>query len=204
MAAYFPMFIEIEGRSCLIIGGGRIALHKIRVLSDFGVRMKVVAPEILPEIRELDNVDCCERYFEREDLKGQAMVIAATDDKEQNHRVSRMCREEKIPVNDVDQPEDCSFIFPAYLKEGDVVAAFSSGGLSPVITQYLKEQVRPILTPLLGQLADCLGRLRPKVQKSFPMEARKQIYRRILQLGLKKQAVPSEEETERMIWDSRP
>lgn len=204
MAAYFPMFIEIEGRNCLIIGGGRIALHKIRVLQDFGAQIQVVAPEILPEIRELENVACCQKYFEKEDLRGQAMVIAATDDQEQNRRISRMCREEKIPVNAVDQPEDCSFIFPAYLKEGDVVAAFSSGGKSPVVVQYLKEQARPILTPLLGQLAVFLGSLRPKVQKISPMETRKKIYKRLLQLGLEKREVPSEEMAERVIRDLRP
>lgn len=201
MAKYFPMFIEMEGRNCLVIGGGRIAFHKIKVLQDFGARIQVVSPEILPEIRELENVACCERYFEKEDLKGQAIVIAATDDKAQNHRISRMCREEKIPVNAVDQPEDCSFIFPAYLKEGDVVAAFSSGGQSPIVTQYLKEQARPILTPLIGQLAECIGGLRQRVSQISPMETRKKIYKRILQSGLEKQEVPSEETAERIIRD---
>ncbi len=199
MANYFPMFIEIKNKPCLIIGGGRIALHKIRVLQDFGAQIQVVAPEILSEIQEMENVICHERHFQKEDLRGQAMVIAATDDREENHRISQVCREERIPMNAVDQPEDCSFIFPAYLKEGDVVAAFSSGGQSPVVTQYLKEQIRPAMTPLLGNLAECLGSLRERIRQIEPVEVRKKIYQEILEVGLEKGDIPSEEEIEEII-----
>lgn len=201
MSNYFPMFIEIKDKSCLVAGGGQIALHKIRVLKDFDVQIMVVAPEILPEIQEMENVICCERCFEKEDLNEQVMVIAATDDKAQNHWISQLCRAEKIPVNAVDQPEDCSFIFPAYLKEGEVVAAFSSGGQSPVVTQYLKEQMRPVMTPLLGKLTNCLGNLRKKVQKMRPAEIRKKIYHEILYFGLEKGDIPSSEEIEEIIRD---
>lgn len=201
MADYFPMFIEIKNKRCLVVGGGRIAFHKLKVLKDFGAQVMVVAPIIMPGIREMEDVICCERHFEKGDLKGQAMVIAATDDKELNHRISQICREEKIPVNAVDQPEDCSFIFPAYLKKGEVVAAFSSGGQSPVVTQYLKEQMRPVMTPLLGNLAECLGSLRERVRQINPVEARKKIYQEILQAGLEKGEVPSDEEIEEIIWE---
>lgn len=201
MADYFPMFIEIKNKSCLVVGGGGIALHKIKVLKDFGVKIMVVAPMIMPEIQEMKEVICCERNFEKKDLKGQVMVIAATDDKELNHQISQACREEKIPVNAVDQPEDCSFIFPAYLKEGKVVAAFSSGGKSPVVTQYLKEQIRPVMTPLLGNLAECLGSLRKRVRQINPVGTRKKIYQEILQIGLEKGKIPSDEEIEEILQE---
>lgn len=199
MADYFPMFIEIKNKNCLVVGGGRIAFHKVKVLRDFEVQIMVVAPVILSEIQEMKDVVCCERQFEKKDLKGQFMVIAATDDKEMNHRISQICREEEIPVNAVDQPEDCSFIFPAYLKEGEVVAAFSSGGQSPVVTQYLKERVRPFMTPLLGNLSERLGGLREKVRRINPAEARKNIYQEILQAGLEKGEIPSDEEIEEIL-----
>lgn len=199
MADYFPMFIEIKNKNCLVVGGGRIAFHKVKVLRDFEVQIMVVAPVILSEIQEMKDVVCCERQFEKKDLKGQFMVIAATDDKEMNHRISQICKEEEIPVNAVDQPEDCSFIFPAYLKEGEVVAAFSSGGQSPVVTQYLKERVRPFMTPLLGNLSERLGGLREKVRRINPAEARKNIYQEILQAGLEKGEIPSDEEIEEIL-----
>ncbi len=129
------MFIELNGRRCLVVGGGGIALHKIRVLKEFGADVLVVSPTVLPEILELKGVSYRRKSFDRSDLAGQELVVAATDDAEQNRRISELCREKHIPVNAVDQIKDCSFIFPAYLKEGEVVAAFSSGGQSGAVSE---------------------------------------------------------------------
>lgn len=197
--SYFPMFIELKGKSCLIVGGGQVAFHKMKVLRDFGARLTVVAAEISSEIKETKGVHCREKLFEPEDLKGQELVVAATDDKEQNHKISVLCQKEHIPVNAVDQMEDCSFIFPAYLKKGEVVAAFSSGGQSPVVAQYLKEQMRPILTELLGELAAQLGGLREQVKQIEPKGARKVVYQALLQQGLVQAALLSENEIEKIM-----
>lgn len=198
--SYFPMFIELQSRPCLVAGGGQIAFHKVKVLIDFGAQITVVAPEILPEIEEISGVDCQKRSFKEADLEGQELVVAATNDKKLNHRISLICRKKKIPVNVVDQPEECSFIFPAYIKEKEVVAAFSSGGQSPVITQYLKEQMRSVATPLLGEMASCLGCLRKNVQQSAKTnDAKKKIYREILMLSIEKDRIPTEEEIEQII-----
>ena len=199
--SYFPMFIELKGKSCLVVGGGWIALHKVKVLKDFGAQVSVVAVKVLPEIKAVEGVDCQEKNFEPQDLKGRELVVAATDSKEENHRISLLCKKEHIPVNAVDQIEDCSFIFPAYLKEGEVVAAFSSGGQSPVVTQYLKEKMRPELTELLGELTAQLGSLRGRVKQINPESARKAIYLALLQQGLEQGAVLSEEEIEKAIAD---
>lgn len=197
--SYFPMFMELKDRPCLVVGGGKIALRKVKVLRDYGARVTVAAPEILPEFRAMEGVVCLEKYFESCDLAGQVLAVAATDDPVQNHRISQACREAGIPVNAVDQKEDCSFIFPAYLKEGEVVAAFSSGGQSPVIAQYLKEQMRPVLTPLLGDLAEALGSLREGLRQPGPEGVRKKLCQEILASGLETGAVPSEEEMEEII-----
>ena len=198
--SYFPMFIELEGRRCLVVGGGRIALHKIKALKDFGADVLVVSPVISQEIYEIEGISCCRKEFEWEDLEGQEIVVAATDDKERNHRISRACREKSIPVNAVDQIEDCTFIFPAYVKEGEVVAAFCSGGQSPVIAQYLKEQISPAMTPLLGETAACLGKLRKELrQYTKTEEERKEIYRTLLQMALLEDKVPSKETIEEII-----
>lgn len=198
--SYFPMFVELKGKNCLIIGGGKIALRKVEVLKEFGAQIQVIAPEILPEIQKIEGVICNKRYFEWKDLENKELVIAATDDSEQNHQISQACKREKIPVNAVDQTEDCSFIFPAYLKEGEVVVAFSSGGQSPVITQYLKSQTRPIVTAYVGEMAACFGALRGRVKQCVNSErARKKIYQELLQLGLEHDTIPSEEEIEKVI-----
>ncbi len=197
--SYFPMFIELKERRCLVVGGGDIALHKVKVLIDFGAHVTVVSPDILLEIKQMELVSYREGKFHPRDLDGQQLVVAATDDEEENHRIAQACKAAHLPVNAVDQIEDCNFIFPSYLKKGEVVAAFSSGGQSPLVTQYLKAQMVPLLTDLLAKLAERLGDLRKSVQTSCPQEARKAVYQEILSLGLEKGSVPSDEEIGRVI-----
>lgn len=198
--SYFPMFVELKNKPCLVVGGGAVALRKVKTLKDFGAGITVTAPRIRPEIREMDGIFCREREFRQDDLKGQELVVAATADKGLNRQISIACKRAGIPVNAVDQPEDCSFIFPAYLKEGEVVSAFSSGGQSPVIAQFLKEQMRPAMTPWLGELADCLGSLRAAVKQGIKTEGeRKKFYQELLQLSLEKDRIPTEEEIERRL-----
>ena len=198
--SYFPMFIELNDEDCLVVGGGRIALHKVKVLKDFGARITVVAARILPELKAAEDIEFQERRFAPEDVEGRRLVIAATDDKEQNHRISMICKKKHIPVNAVDQTEDCSFIFPAYLKENEVVAAFSSGGQSPVVTQYLKEQMRSVMSELLGELAMQLGGVRERIRQSVPECERKAVYQAILQKGLKHGEPLSDEDIELLIF----
>lgn len=198
--AYFPLFIDIEQKPCLVAGGGKVALRKVQVLLDFGADVRVVAPVILEEIKALKNVHLTEREFLPEDIREQVLVVAATDDTLMNHRIAGLCRTQGILVNAVDQMEDCTFIFPAYVKQRDVVAAFSSSGKSPVMTQYLKAQEQEILTELIGELNDTLGSIREKAKQLFNIEEeRKQVYEEILKLGIKRQSVPTEEEIKDLI-----
>lgn len=198
--SYFPMFVELKDQDCLVVGGGRIAFRKVQVLQDFGAAVTVVAKEIVPELERHAGVHCLKKECGPEDLAGRKFVVAAAGDREQNRKVSEWCKDRGIPVNVVDQPEDCSFIFPAYLKQGEVVAAFSSGGNSPVITQYLKKHTSPLITEHLGKLADCLGRLREEVKCCVPTEEeRKQVYLKILERGLLEETLPTEEEIQQML-----
>ena len=183
--AYFPMFVQLKNKKCLVIGGGRIAFRKIEVLKDFEADVTVIAPEMIPQIRQIDKVRRIFRTFMEKDFKEADLVVAATDDQKVNSEISQICRQQKIPVNAVDQKEDCSFIFPSYVKEGEVVAAFSSGGQSPLITQYLKEKIKPDLNEELGQIAQILGNLRNLAKSCIATEQeRKAFYRELLQIGL--------------------
>ncbi len=110
------------------------------------------------------------------------------------------CKERGILVNAVDRIEDCSFIFPAYVKQKDVVAAFSSSGKSPVLTQYLKAQEYEILTGQIGCLNDLLGSLRSRVKQLLSTEEeRKCFYQELLELGLEKESLPTEREVEALL-----
>lgn len=198
--AYFPLFINIENKHCLVVGGGRVAMRKVQILLDFGAQVSTISPVILSEMKQIKEITVMERNFMPEDVKDKILVVAATDDTELNHQIAEFCRKQGILVNVVDQIEDCSFIFPAYVKQKDVVAAFSSSGKSPVVTQYLKAQEEEILTRRIGNINELLGSLRDSVKQLFDtVEERKCFYQEILRLGLEKECIPTEKEVEELI-----
>ena len=197
--AYFPMYIELEHVRCLIAGGGQVAARKAEVLLDFGAEVWVVAPCIQESLRENPKITCLLRQFQVQDLEEAKLVVAATDDKQLNHEISLWCRQRMIPVNAVDQTEDCTFILPSYVKQGPVTAAVTSGGTSPVAAQYLKRRIEEIFPRNLGATARLLGQVRPYVKKFLDTEAqRKKVYEGLLETGLLKGTF-AQEDVERFI-----
>lgn len=205
--AYFPMFVDMTERECLIVGGGNVAYRKVMVMLDFGANVTVVAEDICEELRKLiagdranngwfssdaaDRITIIKRKFEQKDCDGMEMVIAATDDNALNHEIAEYCKAKGIMVNAVDQKADCSFIFPSYIKEKNLVAAFSSSGNSPVLTQYLKGKEKEILTPFLGELNEYMGQIREKVIAEYDTEAeRKRVFKEILCAAIDNGRIP--------------
>lgn len=177
-----------------------VAYRKVKTLLEFEGQVTVIAPQIEQAIQDISSVKCMHKEFQKSDLNGMELVVAATNDKNLNHEIAAVCKERGIPVNAVDQIEDCSFIFPSYVKRGEVVSAFSSGGTSPVITQYLKQQISPVMTEHLGQMAELLGKLREEVKACVDTEAkRKEVYQKILQLGLEQERLPEQEEIAHIV-----
>ncbi len=166
--SYFPMMIELDNRKVLVIGGGEEGKKKTEVLSSFGARITLIALDARQEAKEL-----AERYEEREfedsDIEEDeyTLVVAATDDRKLNEKISILAKRKKIPVNIVDDAELCTFIFPAILKEKDVVCAVSSGGKSPYITQYIKELLAKILPKGIGEINDRMGEYRVQAKKEI-------------------------------------
>lgn len=198
--AYFPMFVDMTERECLIVGGGNVAYRKVMVMLDFGAKVTVVAEDICDELRKLiaddrankeNRITFIKRKFERKDCDGMEMVIAATDDNALNHGIAEYCKAKGIMVNAVDQKADCSFIFPSYIKEKNLVAAFSSSGNSPVLTQYLKGKEKEIFTPFLGELNEYMGQIREKVIAEYDTEAeRKRVFKEILCAAIDNGRIP--------------
>ena len=198
--AYFPMFVDMTERECLIVGGGNVAYRKVMVMLDFGAKVTVVAEDICEELRKLtiddtankeNRITFIKRRFERKDCDGMEMVIAATDDNALNHEIAEYCKAKGIMVNAVDQKADCSFIFPSYIKEKNLVAAFSSSGNSPVLTQYLKGKEQEILTPFLGELNEYMGQIREKVIAEYDTEAeRKRVFKEIMCAAIDNGRIP--------------
>ena len=204
--SYFPMFIDLTNCDCLIVGGGMVAYRKAMTLLDFDAKVFVVAPDICDSLMELskssNRLFVWERDFLDEDLSGKTLVVVATNNATFNREISKKCKALSVPVNVVDVKDECSFIFPSYVKEQNLIAAFSSSGNSPVLTQYLKKKEKDVLTPFLGDLNECLGKWRKNVLEIFPTEKeRKEVFLRIVEEGLSGNIVPSDEKIREIISD---
>ena len=185
--AYFPMFVNLKDQPCLVVGGGMVAYRKVKVLLDFEARVVVVGENICDKIYEIvkksNQLELQKKCFEGADCDNMFMVIAATDDNLLNHHIAEICNSKGIMVNAVDQKEDCSFIFSSYIKEKNLIAAFSSSGNSPVLAQYLKSQEKEILTPFLGELNEYMGKIRKRVIEKYDTEVFKEIVNTAIENG---------------------
>ena len=138
---YFPFFIDIKNKECIVVGGGTVALQKIEKLIMFEPKITVIAPEISDDILSIEGIRIIKRAFLDSDLDGVFFVITATNDGALNERIFRMCAEKSILVNTVDDKDKCSFIFPAIVKRENVTVAVSTSGKSPIYARYLRLQI---------------------------------------------------------------
>lgn len=168
---FLPLFHRLKGKPCLLVGGGTVALRKAHLLARAGASVYVVAPSILPELRQLSldsGGDCREGSYQAPDIQGRFLVVAATENSEINQQVYEECEQQQIPVNVVDQPDLCSFIFPAIIDRSPVVAAVSSGGTAPVLARMLRSSIESVIPAGYGSLASLLNRFRKKVKDKIP------------------------------------
>ena len=170
---YFPFFVDIAGQEGLIVGGGHVALGKLRRLLPFQPRLTVAAPELLPEIAAMDTVTILRQPFSPELLTGKTFVIAATNDTPLNRTVSRLCQDRGIPVNVVDDKEACTFLFPALVQQGKLTVGISTSGASPSAAVYVKNQLLETLPEAFPEILDFLADQRSLVQARFSGEARR-------------------------------
>src|SRR5688572_26450056 len=129
---YYVACLDLEGRSCLVVGGGQVALEKVRGLLECGARVTAVAPRVTEELLELD-VELVRRGYRDSDLVGRFLVVAATSTTSVNRRVHAEAETRSLPCNVVDVPELCSFILPAVLRRDPIAVAVSTGGASPAL-----------------------------------------------------------------------
>jgi len=148
----FPIYAHLEGRQCLVIGGGTIALRKARSLADAGAVVRIVAPDICTEIREefVEPHEYICREYDPDDLNDVFIVVASTNDEALNARIAADCRNRGILVNAVDQPDDCDFYVPALVQRDDIQIAISTGGKSPAMAGWLRREIDKILSERLG------------------------------------------------------
>ena len=203
--AYFPFFVNIAGKKALVAGGGKVAARKVKTLLDFGANVKVVSPEAVPELRKLaesGTVCLFLRKYRPEDLNSAALVIAATGDKEVNRQISRGAQEKLIPVNAVDNPELCTFFFPAVVRRGDFAVGITTSGSYPSFARYARQKIESLFPASCGEMIASLSLVRKKVRREISdPDQRRKILNRLLEQAL--QAEQKKEETGNGNQDGR-
>ena len=167
---YFPAFLRLHGKSCLLVGGGAIAARKAQLLLAAGARLTVVAPAIgtaMAEITTRRDVCCIQREFRKSDVSGHWLVVCATDDVELQRVVYAAAEKAGVFCNSVDATEHSSYITPAIVDRSPVIVAISSGGSAPVLARKIRAQIESLLPAALGRLAEFAGAWRARVSKQL-------------------------------------
>jgi uroporphyrin-III C-methyltransferase/precorrin-2 dehydrogenase/sirohydrochlorin ferrochelatase len=190
---YFPVFLDLKRRPVLLVGGGELALRKLRLLQKAGAEVTVVAPRILPEI-EASAVTLRRRGFVDGDVNGQTIIFAATGIEAVDDRVAEAGRRANLPVNVVDRPAASSFILPAIVERDPIVIAISSGGAAPVLARRLRETIERLLPQHLGRLARFANSFRGAVRGLLPdAVARRRFWERFFEGPVAESVLAGEE-----------
>ncbi|MDY6287079.1 MAG: precorrin-2 dehydrogenase/sirohydrochlorin ferrochelatase family protein [Bilifractor sp.] len=201
----FPFYMDVTNTRFLIIGGGRVAAGKISRLTAFSDRITVVAPEAEESVLQLSDegrLKYVRRAFLDSDLDGCDCVIAATGDRALNGRISEICRQRHIPVNSVDEPENCTFFFPAIIRKGHLTVSISTDGASPACAAWLKREIGRVIPENIDGILDIMQEVRASFPGKHPdidQRQRAAVYRQLLTELLAAERMPGAEETERMI-----
>ena len=185
--AYFPLFVDLTNKKCLVVGGGKVAWRKARAMADYGASVTVIAEAACSQMEEFGKQEgrLLLRKAEPRDAEGADLVICASDDHRLHQEIFAFCQERQIPVNTADDKELCSFYFPALVRQKDVVVGISTGGQSPAAARYLREQVEEMMPPFFGDLAEKLGKLRPAVMERVEnQKEREAVFRKLLEESL--------------------
>lgn len=171
--AFFPVFQDLENRNVLIVGGGTVALRKAEKLLPFGPKLTVVAPEFRQEFGSM-GVTLRSRAFRETDIQSDTMLVtAACNDSEVNQQVYALCVERGIPVNVVDNPALCTFLFPSLVQAGKLTVGISTSGASPSAAIWLKENVERLLPDNLEEILSWLEQQRLVVKNRVSPESRR-------------------------------
>ncbi|MCI8314335.1 MAG: uroporphyrinogen-III C-methyltransferase [Lachnospiraceae bacterium] len=197
--AYFPFFVDIGGQKGLIVGGGKIALHKIQKLLPYGPILTVVAPEISVAMEQitLENDICViKRSFEKSDLTGIYFVIAASDQANVNAEIGRLCKERGIFVNVVDNKKECSFLFPSLVKAGNLSIGISTEGTSPDVAAELRSRIASMIPADIDAILTYLGNLRPLAKTYIKDDSKRAFFLKdMAKVCMDSNAVFNEQET---------
>ena len=173
---HLPIFLNLKNKSCLVVGGGDVAVRKASLLLQAGATLTIVAPQLNETFELPSGSDHIAEHFQPSHLDGMTIAIAATDNSAVNEQVSQEARLRNIPVNVVDNPELCTFIMPAILDRSPLLVAFSTGGASPVLARLLRGKLETLIPQAYGRLAAFAERFRDSVKQRIETPSQRRIF----------------------------
>jgi len=182
--SYYPIYLELEGKTVLVVGGGNVAQRKVETLLQYGAVVNIVSKELSPKLKELaanDKIRQIGEDFDSKYLDNTVLAFAATDDQQLNHAISESARKRGLMINAVDQPADCDFIVPSIIRKGDLSIAVSTSGKSPALAKSIRRQLDSQFGKEYESFLILMGRLRKEVMSlDLPQEENSRIFHKIV------------------------
>jgi precorrin-2 dehydrogenase/sirohydrochlorin ferrochelatase len=186
--SFYPVLLDLTGKKVLVVGGGQVAQRKVETLLEYEAEILIVSRELTDKLNKMvenKRVQFLGKEFLPRHLDGAFLVIAATDDKALNHRVSEEATRRGMLVNAVDQPADCNFIVPAIIRRGDLLVAVSTSGKSPALAKRVREELEGQFGPEYEATLKLMGKVREAVLASgLPQSENSRIFHAIAGSGI--------------------
>lgn len=190
---YYPVFLNLVGRKCVVVGGGSVAERKVERLLESGAHVKIVSPRLTPTlaawVRE-GKLQHVSRQYQAGDLDGCDLAFTATDDRVLNGVIYEHAQQQRIWLNAADDPDRCDFILPSVMRRGDLTVAVSTGGASPALARIVREDLEEYLTEDWAQLVEIASQVRRelsnraiRVSADRWLEALRGDFRRLIKEG---------------------
>lgn len=170
--SWYPMFVDLEGRRCLVVGGGPVATERTLRLADHGAVVRLVSPEVTPQLAGMVASGAVAehraRAYRSEDIDGCLLAIAATDREDVNRTVWQDAEERDVVCNVVTDPALCTFIAPSLVRRGELAIAVSTGGASPVVSAHVRRRLDAMFGPEWADLVRLMGEVRRELRTRHP------------------------------------
>jgi len=183
----YSISLNLEGAPCIVVGGGTVALRKVESLIESGAQVKVVSPDVAPEIEALEEVEIVRRKFRDEDLHARFLVVSATDDREVNEQVAKAARKRGMLVNVVDVPDLCNFYVNSQVRRGDLTISVSTGGASPALSKRIRKELERQYGDEYAGFLLLMREYRPMIIREVTDPKRRSgIFKRLAEAGVEK------------------
>jgi precorrin-2 dehydrogenase/sirohydrochlorin ferrochelatase len=187
---YYPIYLDIKDRDCLVVGGGSVGTRKVLTLLECGANVTAVSEAVSEKLHQLSNNDLIilkERPFQISDLDDRFLVVGATDNQELNYRIHAEAERRGLLCNIADRPESCNFILPSIVNRGDLIIAISTSGTSPAFAKKLRKQLEGEFGDEYTEFLRLMGAIRKKLLNgNHEPEAHKHLFEQLIERDLVK------------------